>query len=244
MISKECAKIYANVYSAYIYVKLKTLGPIVVASTKLGISNHGFDCPVCGYSGPFLNIRRKNASCPQCGSAERHRLQFLVVQKLQKRYDFSKMAMLHVAPEQCFYKLFKKQFAKYTTIDIEKKENIDYQADLCDLPFENSSYDCVFASHVLEHIKEDRKAISEIRRVLKPGGFAILPVPVTVQRTIEYPEPNPYEEYHVRAPGLDYSDRYLEYFSRLKTWSSDDFSKKYQLYAGEKLVEYTPVCFV
>lgn len=233
------------------FVKMKTLGKGLVTIVNLGlINNKEYSCPICGYNGPFLNVRRKNSSCPKCGSAERHRLQSLVFQELQKKYDFSKMSMLHVAPEQFFYKRFKKQFSKYTTIDIRKKKYIDYQADLCNLPFEDDSYDCVFASHVLEHIKEDRKAISEIHRVLKPGGVAILPVPVVREKTIEYAEPDPYQSYHVRAPGLDYSDRYLEYFKSLKTFSSTDFSEKYQLYAyedrteGKRHHEFVPVCFV
>ena len=244
MINKEFAKIYALGYKTFMYAKLKTLGPVVVTSTNLGILKNGFDCPVCGYSGPFLNIRRKNSSCPKCGSAERHRLQFLVLQELQKKYDFSKMAMLHVAPEQYFYKLFSKQFDKYTTIDIEKKKNIEFQADLRDLPFENNSYDCVFASHVLEHVKEDRKAISEIKRVLKPSGFAILPVPITEMKTIEFLEPDPLKSYHVRAPGLDYFDRYLEHFSYLDILCTSDFPENYQLYDDERFIDYVPICYL
>lgn len=89
---------------------------------------------------------------------------------------------------------------------------VDHNVDLQELPFEDQTYDFVFASHVLEHIPNDEKAISEIRRILKPNGIAILPVPLVAEKTIEYSEPNPNETYHVRAPGFDYFDRYDRYF--------------------------------
>lgn len=91
----------------------------------------------------------------------------------------------------------------------------------------------MFASHVLEHIREDIQAISEIRRVLRPGGIAILPVPIVCSRTIEYPSPNPQEAGHVRAPGLDYFRRYEEFFSRLVVHASGTFPERYQLFIYE-----------
>lgn len=64
---------------------------------------------------------------------------------------------------------------------------VDYRVDLQALPFENQRYDFIFTSHVLEHIPDDEKGISEIRR---PNGIAIIPVPVVAEKTVEYPEPN------------------------------------------------------
>ncbi|MGH9507921.1 MAG: class I SAM-dependent methyltransferase, partial [Terriglobales bacterium] len=108
--------------------------------------------------------------------------------------------MLHVAPEPFLRTLLAPSFARYETADIEMR-GVDHRADLRRLPFPNASYDFVFASHVLEHIAEDEVAVAEIRRVLKPAGIAVLPVPVVSPRTIEYPAPNPREAGHVRAPG-------------------------------------------
>ena len=71
----------------------------------------------------------------------------------------------------------KKLFGSYTSTDLCQK-GVDFHADLRDLPLEDGSFDVVYASHVLEHIDQDRLAIREIRRILSPGGFAILPVPV------------------------------------------------------------------
>jgi len=225
-----------------------------------------YECPVCNYQGYFLDIKadtgfRKNALCPNCGSLERHRLQILVMNNLFKSKDFSKARMLHFAPEKFFEKYFKEKFKEYVTADLYM-ENVDVKADLTDLPFKDAEYDFVFASHVLEHIKDDLTALSEIRRILKPKGIAILPVPIVAEKTIEYPEPNPFEANHVRAPGFDYYDRYYNYFSYIEKYSSSDFSTKYQAFiyedrsnwptqkiplrksmTGEKHLEIVPVGF-
>jgi len=110
---------------------------------------------------------------------------------------------------------------------------VDYKADLTRLPFAEGSYDVVYASHVLEHIKDDVTAIAEVRRILRPGGFAILPVPIVGDRTVEYSEPNPAEHGHVRAPGLDYYDRYRRVFSRVDVFDSDQFDPIYQAFVYE-----------
>ena len=96
----------------------------------------------------------------------------------------------------------------------------DHIVDLQHLPFSDNSYDFVFASHVLEHIPDDRKAISEIRRILRPNGVAMLPVPIYSEKTVEFSEPDPNEFGHVRAPGLDYFDRYQPYFSKVARFDS------------------------
>ncbi|HTV42210.1 MAG TPA: class I SAM-dependent methyltransferase [Candidatus Sulfotelmatobacter sp.] len=140
-------------------------------------------------------------------------------------------------------------------------KDVNHRVDIQNLPFENGTYDFVFASHVLEHIPNDRKALLEIRRILKPNGIAILPVPIVCEKTIEYSEPNPNEGYHVRAPGLDYFERYERYFDRVKIRSSDSLPEKYQTFIyedrtqwpsracplrpampGEKHPDFVPVC--
>jgi len=230
-------------------------------------SKKPFTCPVCHYHGPFLDTtpstgRKRHSQCPRCGSLERHRLQALVLAELSKFYDFSRLAMLHVAPEPFFRKRFQKTFRRYTSSDLNMA-GVDLRADLRHLPVGNAHYDLVFASHVLEHINEDHEALAEIRRVLRPGGLAILPVPLVAPRTIEYPGPNDHEEGHVRAPGPDYYDRYREYFSSLSIYSSADFPEEFQTFSyedrsrwptpamplrppmeGERHPQTVPVCFV
>ena len=233
----------------------------------LASSKEKFECPVCGYRGPFMDLKpatglRKHAKCPSCGALERHRLQHLVISNVLQGRQTSKMKMLHFAPEAFFRPSFAKQFGKYDTADLNMKD-VDYNVDMRDLPFDNASYDFIFASIVLDYIPGDKRAIREIRRILKPNGIAILPVSVVCEKTVEYSEPNPYESYHVRASGLDYFERYEEHFSRVERISSDSLPCKYQLFIyedrsvwpnkecplrpsmpGEKHIDVVPVCYV
>jgi len=196
-----------------------------------------FTCPICLYEGPFVDFHsfagvRNNAVCPRCGAFERHRLQHLVVRDIVKDVNLVELKMLHFAPEQCLMRTFSEQFANYQTADLFM-EDVDHRVDIRNLPFADGTYDLVFASHVLEHLREDRKAVQEIRRVLKPNGVAILPVPIVCTNTIEYPEANPHEAGHVRAPGLDYFERYKEYFRSVRIHTSELYPEKHQLFIYE-----------
>jgi ubiquinone/menaquinone biosynthesis C-methylase UbiE len=170
--------------------------------------------------------------------------------------------MLHVAPEAFFREFFSQRFGKYETADLKMK-GADHIVDLQCLPFGDCTYDFVFASHVLEHIPDDHKAISEIRRILKPNGMAILPVPIYSGKTVEFSEPDPNEFGHVRAPGLDYFDRYERYFSKVERFASGSQPEKYQVFVYQdinhpskreypspgsaqcgKLSDVVPVCYV
>jgi len=221
-------------------------------------------CPLCGYYGRFKTEKpvtgaRKNALCAKCGSSERHRLQYLVINEIRKTIDTKEMSMLHFAPEYYFKTIFKPIFKTYITADLEAL-NVDVRQDLTQLSFKDNTFDFFYASHVLEHIKNDRLALSEIKRVLKPGGMAILPVPVIGKNTVEYGQEDRHEFGHVRCPGADYFDRYNEVFSKVRIYKSSDFDQKYQLYlyedrtkwpdnitqrpfeAGEKHLDMVPVC--
>ena len=102
---------------------------------------------------------------------------------------------------------------EYTTTDLNSPI-ADVKADICDLPFENDSYDFIICNHVLEHIPDDTKAMRELYRVLAPGGMAILQVPYENSRdttfeddTITDPKERAiiFGQYdHVRVYGMDY----------------------------------------
>ena len=197
-----------------------------------------YKCPICRYYGPFKDLKnatgdRLHANCPRCGSMERHRLQKLVLDKLSTAQNFSNMKLLHFAPEPYFVKYFQQKAGLYVSIDLNMQATT-LNADILKLPFKDSIFDFVFASHVLEHVKDDHTALSEIRRVLTDQGVAILPVPIVAERTIEYPEPNPFEAGHVRAPAPDYFQRFRHYFSHVDLYSSGDFSAAYQTFIFEK----------
>ena len=209
-----------------------------------------YECPICSYKGKFetiglgqINVRYA-ARCPECLSLERHRLQWLVVKKLfaVKALNNS-MSMLHMAPEQCLRYEFIQMFKSYITADLSG-DDVDWKEDLCKLSFPDGSFDIVFASHILEHIKEDSKALKEIVRILAPGGLAILPVPINGQKTTEYKKAK--RSGHYRSPGYDYIYKYRKYFNMVVTYSSEDFPDKYQTYDYEntkKKGDIVPVCY-
>lgn len=217
-----------------------------VTMTEIAIDKHRasgqFICPSCAYTGAFAASnsatgRRPYAICPGCGARERHRLQSLVLDTLVKRHDFSAFSVLHIAPEGSIERRLRSASAEYITADINPI-GVDMQVDLTHIDQPDSRYDVVYASHVLEHISNDSDALREIARVLRPGGFAVLPVPIVGTATIEYPKAVPSEEYHVRGPGPDYYDRYDTYFDRVERFRSSDFSEEYQTWVYEDRSRY------
>jgi predicted SAM-dependent methyltransferase len=196
-----------------------------------------FTCPVCGYHGVFVDAPgptgpRKHGCCPQCGSFERHRLQAKALETIFASFAPETRSALHFAPEQGLTAALRPRFHSYKTADLTDPR-VDYRCDLRSLPFDDGSVDFIFASHVLEHIAEDRLAIAEIHRILAPGGMAVLPVPIVCDATVEYPGPVATEDGHVRAPGPDYFDRYREIFDEVAVLTSADFGEDSQLFIYE-----------
>jgi SAM-dependent methyltransferase len=162
--------------------------------------------------------QRENALSPSTLSLERHRLMWLF---LRDDTDFftskEKIKTLHIAPEQCFLDLFRKQKnLEYITSDLESPI-ADVKADICNLPFDDNSFDVVFCNHVLEHIINDTKAMQELYRVLKKGGFGIFQIPQDLSREKTF-EDNTitnrreraeiFGQYdHVRVYGRDYFNK-------------------------------------
>lgn len=181
----------------------------------------GVECPVCG--GEFrkfmpygYNVVRENALCPRCLSLERHRLLWLYL-KNRTNFFSAPQKVLHVAPEQCFYKRFRKMGnLDYVTADLESPL-ADVKLDIQEMPFQPGTFDVVICNHVLEHVPDDRQAIREVFRVLKPGGYALMQVPAdfSMEITREDPsvtDPNERERLfrqkdHYRLYGQDYLER-------------------------------------
>ena len=180
-------------------------------------------CPVCGKSFrrfmPYGRGKesRHNALCPNCLSLERHRLLWLY---LKERTDFftAPHSLLHVAPELCYMDRFEAMDnLDYITGDIESPL-AKVKMDIHDIPFDDNHFDVCFCNHVMEHVADDIKAMSEIKRVLKPGGWAIIQIPhidPVPEVTLEDPsitDPKERERVygqddHVRLYGRDYGDR-------------------------------------
>lgn len=191
-------------------------------------------CPFCGVSARFLTYRgRPRAQCPDCGAKERDRLMVLALKEVLAHCD-RPLHVLHVAPESTIRRFLSPFARHYVGTDLTRgmssySGQLSAATDLTRLAFRSDTFDLVVASHVLEHIPDDRTAVEEVLRVLKPGGVAVLPVPVVHDGpTVEYDRPNPLEEMHVRAPGRDYFDRFSEIGFEVVLRRSSDYPPDHQ----------------
>ena len=199
--------------------------------------------------------QRENALSPSTLSLERHRLMWLFLRDNTTFFTATKkLKVLHIAPEQCFLDIFRKQQnLNYITSDLESPI-ADVKADICDLPFKENEFDVVFCNHVLEHISNDTKAIQELYRVLKPGGFGIFQIPQDLSKAITF-EDNTitdrkeraklFGQYdHVRVYGRDYFDKLRSIGFKV---DEVDYTKKITLDKIEKYClmknEILPVCY-
>ena len=164
-----------------------------------------------GYESP-----RENVLSPSTLSLERHRLLWLFL-KTKTNFFNSPLKVLHFAPEQAFYKRFRKlENLEYTTTDLNSPL-ADVKADICDLPFPNDSYDVILCNHVLEHIPNDTKAMEELYRVLKPGGWGVFQIPQDLNRAHTFEDDSITDKIerakifgqydHVRIYGRDYFNK-------------------------------------
>lgn len=217
--------------------------------------------------------QRNNVLSPSTLSLERHRLLWLYLQnetdffqseldsdsvpksvKLRDVETSSTLKVLHFAPEQAFYERFRNQKnIDYTTTDL-LSPLADVKADICNLPFENNTYDIIFCNHVLEHIPNDTKAMQELFRVLKPGGMAVLQIPQDLNRATTFTDDTIIDQKerskifgqydHVRIYGRDYFDKLRsvgfmvieeDYTNKI----APEMVEKYCLAKGEII----PVCY-
>jgi SAM-dependent methyltransferase len=182
-------------------------------------------CPVCNDSLRFFlpfgvgGRVRRNALCPGCRSLERDRLAWLQLMKEQSLL-VPPIRLLHVAPEACFAPRLRATLgAAYITADLSRAD-VDVQLSIEQLPFPDGSFDAIICNHVLEHVADDRKAMREIHRALRPGGWALLQVPLAEELACTLEDDSvvtPSERKrrfgqhdHVRAYGRDYRDRLRE----------------------------------
>ena len=194
-------------------------------------------CPICGYEGVFHALGtppRWDGRCPSCGSRERHRLIHLWLER--EKIDLADgRFILHFAPE----KYFIKQMAgneNYHTADLVEGKAM-HAMDMSNITFDEASVDVVISNHVLEHVPDDQKALSEMFRVLKPGGFALLTVPQNWAREDTYEAERaetPAEKFahyddssHVRYYGRDFPNRVSKAGFEVEGWRVEPAEEVY-----------------
>lgn len=215
------------------------------------------ECPVCERSfSKFLSYgsdtaHRENVLCPYDLTLERHRLMWLYLKDHSEFFTSYKMLdVLHIAPEQCFHKKFKAQDnLNYLTGDLVSPI-ADLHFDLHDIPLEDNKFDIVFCNHVLEHVDDAMKCMTELYRVMKPGGWGIMQVPQDHDRDETYEDasitsPEEREKHfwqkdHVRLFGQDYPQWLEKAGFEIETFDSTQYLtpeqfERFRLPKGEML---------
>jgi SAM-dependent methyltransferase len=183
---------------------------LALRALALLLWGHRVECPICG--GQFRRFLafgdRSGAVCPRCGSFERHRLTWLY---LRARTDVftAPHCLLHIAPEPATARrLARMSNLSYLSADLNSPVAM-VRMDITDIPKPEGSFDVILCSHVLDDVSDDRAAMRELRRVLRPGGFAILQSPVdrNLAHTVEEED---FGQESLRRYGRDYADRLAE----------------------------------
>lgn len=157
--------------------------------------------------------------CPRCGAHDRERHLLMYLERTGLLADIQGKSVLHFAPEKHLgRRLAAASPARYVPCDLYPSSPDVQRVDMLDMPFDESTFDLIVANHVLEHVDDDLKALVEIRRVLKPGGHAILQTPYSskLHRTWQDPgietDAARLQAYgqadHVRLFGRDKFDRF------------------------------------
>ncbi|WP_179022305.1 class I SAM-dependent methyltransferase [Winogradskyella forsetii] len=247
--SKKLFKLILNTIPRPLLIRLSYLARPIL---EVFLKGNNYTDPIDGKSfRKFLPYgygkQRPNILSPSTLSLERHRLLWLYL-KNETNFFSEHLKVLHFAPEQCFLNRFKRlKNLDYTTTDL-LSPIADVKADICDLPFEDNSYDVLLCNHVLEHIPDDTKAMQELYRVMKPGGYGIFQIPQDLNRAVTFEDDTItdkkerariFGQYdHVRIYGRDYFDKLrsigfkVEEIDYTSILSNEDIDK-YRLAEGE-----------
>lgn len=195
----------------------------VVPIVGIAYKGRGRECPICGSHYrrfmPYGYVTsREDALCPHCLSLERHRMIWLWLKECSDLFD-NKPLLLHIAPEISLMRHFKHLYRgtkNYITADLESPL-ADLHFDIQDIPMKDCSVDVVICNHLMEHVEDDIKAMRELYRIMRRGGWGILLVPEDRSRATTFEDdtitdPNErtriFGQYdHRRIYGRDFDNR-------------------------------------
>jgi len=213
-----------------------------------------FFCPICDrrfgrlkssgeayyLRGELVDHATANSVCPQCGSGIRHRFIFTFLQQTYGAWPAG-LSILHFAPEPGFVEFFQRlRNVRYIGCDLQPcPERGLQQVDILDIPYPENSFDLIVCIHVLEHIRDDLRAIRELHRCLKPGGKALIAVPIYGKTTFDDPTLD-FEQRrlmygigdHMRLNGLDLQAKLANAGFRVQLFSTDDVPGDYMDHAA------------
>ncbi|MBW3653725.1 MAG: class I SAM-dependent methyltransferase [Actinobacteria bacterium] len=145
-------------------------------------------CPLCANSFDRFKAdwNRPGALCWRCGSHERHRAQWLLFERRPELLRDAR-SLLHFSPEWCLReRLARQPGLRYVTTDLDPAQDADLRLDVTALALPDEAFDAVICSHVLEHVRDDAAAMRELRRVTAAGGWALVMVPLALERAATY----------------------------------------------------------
>ena len=199
MIQDSLKRIFRPLVPRQLRPRLKA---IFYSGLRIYYAGDRYLCPVCGthlrkfvrYGYKFPVLKEKevvgvgecpDGQCPICGALDRVRLLYLYL--LHKTDVFHKpQKILHVAPEtRIGNRIRRVTGVDYLTADLNP-EGVMVKMDIMDIQYPDNSFDVIICNHVLEHVADDQKAMRELCRTLKPGGWAILQVPISLVLTKTY----------------------------------------------------------
>lgn len=174
---------------------------------------------------------RENCTCPVCKSKDRIRMVYYYLEKYTNVF-VGKNCILHFAPEfPIKQKIKKNKYAEYYDGDIQKGR-ATYVVDITDIQFPDNKFDYIICNQVLEHIPDEKKAINELKRVIKPNGKIIITVPICVSNEKTFEDPNITDskerlanfcqEDHVRLYGRDFKKRLEKFGFEVEEWRVDE----------------------
>jgi SAM-dependent methyltransferase len=175
------------------------------------------ECPICEKaSRRWISLGLDEGMCPRCMSEARHRLLALYMRD-ELEINTKPMRILHFAAEYCFIRRFRRvPNITHVIADLDPPRG-GVKIDITDIPLESDFADLVICSHVLEHVEDDSKAMFELKRVLRPGGTALIMCPVSYELESTYEDPSIvtpegrreafHQNDHVRLYGADFDDR-------------------------------------
>ena len=181
-------------------------------------AGRGVECPCCGGAfRAFVPRYRGDALCPRCLSLGRHRLLWLYLER-EVGIGGTPARVLHFAPEEGIERRLRAlQSLSYVSVDLDPSSIASVRADITAIPFPDGSFDIVLCSHVLEHVLDDGGAMSELHRVLRPGGVLYSLHPVDEDRAETFEDPSATsasdrrrlfgQHDHVRIYGRDFVGR-------------------------------------
>jgi SAM-dependent methyltransferase len=218
---------------------------------------HPRECPICGYHGLFWGKGRQpmvfDGLCPRCHSVGRHRQQQLLIDRHPEYLDGQ--SVLHFAPEPCFDRRYRERLqasgGDYVRADYLPHKG-EIKVDLQAMPFPDGAFDTVICNNVLEHVPDDHKAMTEIARVLRPGGRALLTVPLYDAWEKTYEDPtitDPVDrdlhfnkDDHLRLYGRDFRDKLGAAGLAFTTFvATEPDVSRYALERGETIFIATPL---